>query len=91
MKFRFSVDYSEEELQFLTAHDCEILSEIRLSKTRFAESETPVRMFRYGGTYIAEVFDEESNCPVWAVLSKWKGVYHFPAYFDSLEALEQGL
>ncbi len=46
---------------------------------------------QYGGAYVAEIIDDETNDLVWAVLSKWKGVYHFSGYYDSLEALEQGL
>lgn len=55
------------------------------------ENEIPQRMLEYGGTYIAEIYDDESGKRIWGVLSKWKGVYHFSSYYDSLEALEQGL
>lgn len=48
-------------------------------------------MFNYGGTYVAEIIDDETGDLIWAVLSKWKGIYHFPAYYDCLETLEQGL
>lgn len=91
MKFKLNTNYSEEELKFFKAHNCEILSEINLSKTNFSEYEVPRRMFKYGGAYIAEIIDDETNNFVWAVLSKWKGVYHFSAYYDCLEVLEQGL
>ena len=91
MKFIFDTNYSEEELHFFAEHNCTILSEIILSKTDFSESEAPRRMFNYGGTYIAEIIDDETGNLVWAVLSKWKGVYHFSTYYDCLEALEQGL
>lgn len=91
MKFQLNTNYSEEELNFLKKHDCNILCEIKLSKTNFSEYETPRRMFQYGGAYVAEIIDDETNDLVWAVLSKWKGVYHFSGYYDSLEALEQGL
>ena len=91
MSFKLDTNYSEEELQFISEHDCKILSEITLSKTNFSPYEIPRRMFNYGGTYIAEIIDDETNSPVWAVLSKWKGVYHFSTYYSSLERLEQGL
>ena len=48
-------------------------------------------MFKYGGTYITEIIDDETNSLMWAVLSKRKGTYHFSGYYDCLEALEQGL
>ncbi len=91
MKVKFNTDYSVEELKFFKEHNCEILSEISLSKTNFKESEVPQRMFKYGGVYIAEIMDDETNNFVWAVLSKQKAIYHFSAYYDCLEALEQGL
>lgn len=91
MKFRLDTTYSEEELQFLAKHNCKILSEINLSKVNFTEQEVPRRLFNYGGTYIAEIIDDETGNLVWAVLSKWKGVYHFSTYYDCLETLEQGL
>ena len=62
-----------------------------ISKVNFSEYEIPRRIFRYYGDYIAEIIDNGTNRPVWAVLSKWKGVWHFPAYFDSLQTLEQSL
>ncbi len=91
MRFKLNTDYSGEELQFLEEHRCKILSEIKLSKTNFSEYEIPRRMFVYGGAYIAEIMDDESGSLVWAVLSKWKGIYHFSAYYASLEALERGM
>lgn len=91
MKYRLDTNYSEEELQFFAEHNCKILSEIVLSKTNFSEYEVPRRMFCYGGIYIAEILDEETGYFVWAVLSKWKGIYHFSACYDSLKSLEQGL
>ena len=30
-----------------------------------------------GGVYIAEIMDDETSSLVWAVLQKWKGIYHF--------------
>lgn len=91
MKLKLDATYCEEELQFLAKHNCKILSEINLSKMNFSKYEIPRRLFHYGGTYIAEIIDDETGSLVWAVLSKWKGVYHFSTYYDCLEALEQGL
>lgn len=91
MKFVLDTNYSAEELNILKSLGCEILSEIKLSKTSFSEYEIPRRMIRYGGTYLAEIIDDETENFVWAVLSKWKGIYHFSAYSDSLEAIVEGL
>ncbi len=91
MKFKLDTNYSKEECQFLFRHNCEVLSEIKFPKTNFSEYEVPRRMFIYGGTYIAEILDEETGDLVWAVLSKRKGIYHFSSYYDHLETLEQGL
>lgn len=91
MKFKLDVTYSEEELKFIREHNCMILSEIKLAKTDFSKNEIPLRMLKYGGTYIAEICDDESAEPVWAVLSKWKGRYHFSSYYDSLESFASGL
>ena len=91
MKFKLDAHYSEKELEFLEKHNSKILSEIKLSKTNFSEYEVPRRMFLYGGTYIAEIVDDETQSFVWAVLSEWKGVYHFAECYDCLEAMEQGL
>lgn len=91
IKFRLNTNYSKEELKFLEKHNCEILSEIKLSKTDFSEYGVPRRMFKYGGVYIAEVIDDETKHFAWAVLSKWKNVYLFSAYYDGFDTLEQGL
>ena len=91
MKFVLDTNYSAGELNVLESLGCEVLSEIKLSKTNFSEYEIPRRMFRYGGTYIAEIIDDETEGLVWAVLSKWKGIYHFSACSDSLETIIQGL
>lgn len=91
MKVKLNTDYSVEEWIFFKEHNCEVISEISFTKTNFNESEVPHRMFKYGGVYIAEIMDDETNNFVWAVLSKWKGIYRFSAYYDCLEALEQGL
>lgn len=91
MKFVLDTNYSAEELNVLESLGCEVLSEIKLSKTNFSEYEIPRRMFQYCGTYIAEIMDDETEGLVWAVLSKWKGIYHFSACSDSLETIIQGL
>ena len=39
----------------------------------------------------AEAVDDETAGIVWAVLSKWKGVWHFSSYYDSLESIIQGI
>lgn len=91
MKFRFDTNYTEEEMLFLEYHHCEILSEIKLSKTNFSECEIPRRMFQYGDSYIGEIIDEENDELAWAVLSKWKGVYHWSEIYPDLKSLEQGL
>lgn len=91
MRFKLNTDYTAEEREFIANNNCEILSEIKLGRTDFSESETPRRMFRYGGTYIAEIIDDESGEPVWAVLSKFRGVYRFTEYYSDLSALENGL
>lgn len=91
MKFTFDTNYSEEEQIFLEAHNCEILSEIKLSKTNFSEGEIPRRMFRYGGTYVGEIIDDETNGLCWGILSKWKGVYRFTSIYETLEDLEQSI
>ena len=91
MKFKLDLNYSEEELEFLKEHNCEVLSEINLSKINFSQYEVPRRMFKYGGTYIAEIIDDETKNLVWAVLSKWKGVYRFSYNCDCLETLAESL
>lgn len=91
MKFKLSVDYSDNELMFLKEHNCEILSEIKLSERELAENEAPRRIFKYGGVFIAEIFDDESGCYIWAVMTKRKGKYRYSSCYDSLESLEQGL
>lgn len=92
MKFKFDTQYSEQEMQFVERHQCEIISEMKMSKTNFRENEMPRRMLKYEGDYVAEIYDdEESNQLVWAVLRKRKGIYYFSGYYDSLDELEQGL
>ena len=91
MKFVLDTKYSEAELEVIKKHNCEIVSEIKLSKFKFSENETPRRILKYCGTYVAEICDDESNELVWAVLSKWKGVYHFSGIYGTLDMLEQGL
>ena len=91
MIYRLDINYSEEERYFLEVNDCEIISEIKLSKTNFSDKEIPRRMIKYGGMYIAEIVDDETEGIVWAVLSRWKGVWHFSSYYDSLESMIQGI
>ena len=45
----------------------------------------------YWYSYAVQKVDDETGSLVWAVLSKWKGIYHFSAYYASLEALERGM
>ena len=40
---------------------------------------------------IAEIVDDETEGIVWAVLSKWKGIWHFSSYYDSLEGIIEGI
>lgn len=84
MRFALDTKYSEKELDFINKHNCEIISEMKLSKFNVAENEIPHRMLKYGGTYIAEIYDDESQELVWAVLSKRKGVYHFSTIYENL-------
>ena len=91
MQLRLDTNYTKEELIFLDKYNCEILSEIKLSRTNFSENDIPKRIFKFGGVYIAEVIDDESNQFIWGVLSKWKGVWYIREYYDSLKSLEEGL
>lgn len=91
MRFKFDTEYSEKEMEFLTENNCEILSEIKLSRTNFSKSGIPRRMFKYYGDYIGEVFDDETGEHLWGILSKWKGVYHFSDFYEDLESLKEGL
>lgn len=91
MKYILNIDYSQEEHIFLENNNCEIISEIKLSKTDFTEKEIPRRMIKYGEQYVAEIIDEETNGVVWAVLSKWKGVWRFTTCYDSLQSMIQGI
>ena len=84
MTIRLSTEYSEKELAFLKANNCEILSEIKLPKS----CEYPKRMFIYGGSYIGEIEDEDGL--VWSVLSTFKGKYHWGECYSDLEALAEG-
>lgn len=91
MKFKLDTNYTKEELLFLEKYNCEILSEIKLSKISLSENEIPKRIFKYGGEYIAEIIDDEFAQFIWGILSKRKGVWHIREYYDSLESLEEGL
>lgn len=91
MRLKLDTDYSAEEMEFIGRNGCVILSEIKLGRTGFSADEAPRRMFVYGGAYIAEIIDDESGEPVWAVLSKFRGVYGYTSYYSDLSALENGL
>ncbi len=39
----------------------------------------------YWYSYVVQKVDDETGSLVWAVLSKWKGIYHFSAYYASLK------
>lgn len=91
MKYTMDTRFSDEELRILESYGCEIVPEISFARTDFAKNEIPQRMIKYGSTYIAEITDSESGESVWAVLSKWKGTWHSDSYYDSLEALMQGI
>lgn len=88
MKFKLDTNYSEQELEFMDKHNCEILCEVRFSKTNFSGNEIPHRMFIYCDVYVAEIYDDEDDEMVWAVLTKKKGRYVYSCYLDSLESLE---
>lgn len=87
MTVRLNTEYSENELAFLNAHNCEILSEIKLPKS--SDLTFPIRMFIYGSSYIGEIEDEGEL--VWAVLSKFKDKYHWGGCYNNLETLEANL
>lgn len=61
MVFKLDVNYSEEELKFIREHNCNILDEIKLSKTDFSGNEYPRRVFQYGSAYIAEILEGTMN------------------------------
>ncbi|MBR2175516.1 MAG: hypothetical protein IJ861_01040 [Clostridia bacterium] len=92
MKLKFNVEYNEEEMAFIKSHDCEIISEIKLSKTDFSENEIPKRMIKYGDSYIGEIIDDEDGSLVWGVLGKGrKGIWHFMSEYDSLKSMAEGI
>ncbi len=91
MIYKLDVGYSEEERRFLNEHDCEIVSKIKLPNVIFADKEIPKRMIKYGGVYIAEIIDEETDDLIWVVLSKRKGVWRYTSCYDSLEGMIQGI
>ena len=39
----------------------------------------------YWYSYAVQKVDDETGSLVWAVLSKWKGIYHFSTYYASLK------
>ena len=89
MKYILDIDYSEEEHIFLKKNNCEVISEIELSKTDF--KEIPRRVIKYGRQYIAEIIDVETDEIVWVTLSKWKGVWHLSSCYNSLENMTRGI
>ena len=46
MKYILETTFNEEELNFIDKYKCEILSEIKLSKTNFTENEIPRRIIK---------------------------------------------
>lgn len=87
MKWKFDTHYSDEELQFLRQHQCEIIAELKLSKAGFLE--IPRRMIRYGGAYFAEIEDEDGLC--WAMLGKSrKGESVFTSCYADLQSIIEG-
>lgn len=91
MKYALETTFNEEELIFIEENKCEILSEIKLSKTKFKENQTPRRIIKYGGMYIAEIIDDEDNQFMWAVLSKYKGFWHYSYCYETLEDMRDGI
>lgn len=88
MRLIFNTGYSDEEREFLTKYQCEILSELKLSRIGF--TEIPKRMIKYGGAYIAEIRDEDGLC--WAVLGKSrKGEYIYTECYENLFEMMEGL
>lgn len=90
MKFQFCTIYTKEELIMIEENGCEIVSEIKLSKLAFEES--PRRMIKYGGAFIAEIFDKEDNRFYWAVLGKdRKGAYTFTSLYEDIQTMVEGI
>ena len=87
MTIRLNTEYSEQELAFLNANNCDILSEIKLPD--LSGLALPTRMFICGSSYIGEIKDDGEL--FWAVLSKFKGKYHWGECYSDLKALEKGL
>ncbi|MGN0649446.1 MAG: hypothetical protein ACI4KM_03340 [Oscillospiraceae bacterium] len=91
MKYKLETTFNKEELFFIDEYKCEILSEIKLSKTKFKENEIPRRIIKYCGTYIAEIFDDEDNQFMWAILSKYKGIWSYSYCFETLEDMRDSI
>lgn len=91
MKYILETTFNEEELNFIDKYKCEILSEIKLSKTNFTENEIPRRIIKYCGTYIAEIIDDEDNQLIWAALTKYKGLWHYSCYYETLEVMRDSI
>jgi len=41
--------------------------------------------------YIAEIIDDEDNQFMWAVLSKYKGFWHYSYCYETLEDMRDGI
>ena len=90
MKFHFDTNYTDEEMAFIKKNNCEILSEIKLSKVAFTEN--PRRMINYSGTYVAEVCEEDTGELCWAVLTRnRKGFHDFAMYSPTLQIMANSL
>lgn len=98
MKFILNTDYDEDEMRFITQHDCEILSEVTLKSVAFTENDTPRRMIKYCGELIAEVVDEEDGSLVWSVLRRggrragaYKNKWYCGDIYEDLWSMAEGL
>ena len=57
-------------------------------------SQSTVTSYNSNQNYVAsqtEIVDDETEGIVWAVLSNWKGIWHFSSYYDSLESMIEGI
>lgn len=89
MRFKLDRNYSDKEIEFIKENNCEILDELKLSKTDFQSGELPLRAIKYGGAYICKV--SETSEPAWAELTKFRGVFCFSNYYDSLKTVKENL
>ena len=93
LKLILDTNYSDNELDFIEHHHCEIISEWKYPEGSFQEHETPRRMLRYGDILIAEIWDSDESALAWAVMStgRFRGKYVFTYSCDNLEHLVLGL